>query len=289
MEEYSKGIPMDIPKEKNEQALAISEWSEGNEHLQNAITTCIKNGIETFASCKGHGMTSTPYLSVKITKENLGQIINIINNLSNKNLISISLSFDEMRQGSILSVYPNMINRNNIFDLIASSAEKSLEFEDANEVSQEMIKLHGTLRRYGEKRDRMTTIIDLYNGVLTRNFRVMHGMGSYDYLLDRELLDSDFKRIRKSKTFSLKESKINKESKLKEFNYTLTSTFQEGHCESVEDDELANEISKRTQSVNQRKKQAFNKRLQEFENTSGENTKPNDEKILQIVIEEDTK
>ena len=37
MEEYNNGTSIEVPKDKNEQVLAISEWSEGNQHLQNAI------------------------------------------------------------------------------------------------------------------------------------------------------------------------------------------------------------------------------------------------------------
>ena len=126
MEKYNNGKPLQIPKKEEEKALAISDWSEGNEHLADAISACINNGIQTFASCKGHGFVSTPYLSMEMTSENLGQIINIMNNVSKKRAVNIALSFGENEQGSILTIYPSIRNRNKIFDLIANSAQETL-------------------------------------------------------------------------------------------------------------------------------------------------------------------
>lgn len=52
MEKYNNGRPISVPENEKEKALAISEWAEGNEHLQNALASCIDNGIQTYASCK---------------------------------------------------------------------------------------------------------------------------------------------------------------------------------------------------------------------------------------------
>lgn len=84
MDKYNNVRPISVPENEREKSLAISEWDEGNEHLQNALADCIDNGIQTYASCKGHGLAILPYISLKVTSENIGQITNIINSLSSK-------------------------------------------------------------------------------------------------------------------------------------------------------------------------------------------------------------
>ena len=37
MDKYNNGRPIGVPENEGEKALAISEWAEGNEHLQNLL------------------------------------------------------------------------------------------------------------------------------------------------------------------------------------------------------------------------------------------------------------
>lgn len=248
MDKYNNGKPINIPENEKEKALAISEWAEGNEHLQNAISACINSGIQTYASCKGHGVATSPYISLRVTSQNIEQVINIMNNVLTKRGINIALSFNEIGQGSILTVYSNIINRNAIFDLIASSAEKSLEFDKANDIVKEMLRLHETLRVYGYKSDRMRSIIELYNGLMNRKFYLKHDIGSYDYLLETELDRSNFIKKKDAQgfhLFSLIENKfVKRSSNIKRFNIDLISSFMQENCEMIEDDEFISEIEK---------------------------------------------
>lgn len=242
MDKYNNGRPIGVPENEGEKALAISEWAEGNEHLQNALASCIDNGIQTYASCKGHGLTTSPYISLKVTSENIGQITNIINSLSRKKGVNVSLSFDEIAQGSILTIYPNILNRNEIFDIVATSFEQKLDFGKADDMTQELVRLHETLRVYGYKNDRMRSVIELHNGVMGRNLLLKHDIGSYDYILDDELTKAPFSKKKDNqgfRMFSLKGSKFGKNlSTLKLFNGSLISALTHQDCELVENDEF---------------------------------------------------
>jgi len=160
-------------------------------------------GIQTYASCKGHGLATSPYISLKVTSENIGQITNIINSLSSKKGVNISLSFDEIAQGSILTIYPNILNRNEIFDIVATSSEKNLDLGKANDMAQEIVRLHETLRVYGYNNNRMRSVIELHNGVIGRNLLLKHDIGTYDYILDDELTKASFSKKKDSQGFRI--------------------------------------------------------------------------------------
>lgn len=108
------------------------------------------------------------------------------------------MSFDEIAQGSILTIYPNILNKNEIFDIVAISAEQNLEFGKANGMAQEIIRLHETLRTYGYKNNRMRSVIELHNGLMGRNLFLKHDIGIYDYILDDELTKVPFSKKKDS-------------------------------------------------------------------------------------------
>lgn len=239
---YNNGKPMEVPENEEEKALAISEWAEENEHLQNAISSCIDNGIQTFASCKGHKIIDSPYLSMVITNKNIDKITNIINNISKKKGTDILLTFDEKNKGSILTIYSNMLNRDNIFDLIAKSANSSIELDNANNITKQIIRLHETLRIHGVKSERMRSDILLYNGILDRKINVQHSNELYSFGLDETLQTFKF---RKRKDYFGKYNYIlksrNLEKKLEVFNDNLIANFV--YALMVEDDEFYYKIT----------------------------------------------
>ena len=246
---YNNGKPIEVPENEEEKALAISEWAEGSEHLQNAIFSCLDNGIQTFASCKGHKITDFPYLSMIITYKNIDKITNIINNISKKKGTDILLTFDEKNKGSILTIYSNMLNRDNIFDLIAESANNSIELDHANNITQEIIRLHETLRIHGTKSERMRSDILLHNGILDRKINIQHSNDLYSFGLDEALKKFRFKNRKDyfgKYNYSLKAGNLGK--KLKVFNDNLIANFV--HVPMVEDDELFFKITQEQERRN---------------------------------------
>lgn len=141
---YNNGNGQDIEKiPQEEMSLAISEWSEGNKNLQGAISSCIENGIPTIASCAGHSLVDSPYLAMRINKENIGNILNLINVFTNQPHTSILLSFAE--KGSSLTIYGNMFNRNKCFETISQEAKNSLDLENANDITKSLWNAHVSL------------------------------------------------------------------------------------------------------------------------------------------------
>ena len=181
-------------------------------------------------------------ISLKITGENIGQVINVMNNLTNKRGIRISLSFDEKEQESILTIYPNIMNRNDVANIVATSSEQAMDFDNASDITKEMLRLHETLRVYGFEKNRMNSVIELQNGLMGRNFNIKHTSGSYDYVLDNELAQSPFTRKKDSQgyvIFSLGEKDLGKDLEtLKRFNGNLMSHLTQNECKMVESDEF---------------------------------------------------
>lgn len=138
------------------------------------------------------------------------------------------------------------MNRNEIFDIVATSSEQKLDFGKAYDMTQELVRLHETLRVYGYKNDRMRSVIELHNGVMGRNLLLKHDIGSYDYILDDELAKAHFSKKKDSqgfRMFYLRGSKFGKNpSTLKMFNGSLISTLTNQECDLVEEDEFIREV-----------------------------------------------
>lgn len=144
-EKYNSGSALDIPENSNEMALAISEWSENNKSLENAIRSCIENNISTHASCAGHSLLDLPYLSLKVNKENLGQILNIMNSVANIKNTVIGLSYMKS-QGTVLTITSDMMHRKSMFNTIAKASKKTVDIEDTMPIVQEIWDAHKELR-----------------------------------------------------------------------------------------------------------------------------------------------
>ena len=116
---YANGAPGAVPKD-GELDIAISEWSEGNVHLEGALRSCIENGVQTFACCAGHKGDingNDPYLSVIMTEENKGNVLNILNSLyaQKGGVSSLGMDFVE-RNGQVQQVisFKNGKTRQNV-------------------------------------------------------------------------------------------------------------------------------------------------------------------------------
>lgn len=147
---YNTGKPNEkLPESKEERASVIRIWAEGNEHLENAITNCVNNNIETWACCAGHHYSDFPYLSMKIDEKNKGKILSIMNDLVGMSGITIDLSFMQKGgQGEVLTITSNMRNRNRCFDIISQASSKSLKLDETNEITQALWNLHSGLTSY---------------------------------------------------------------------------------------------------------------------------------------------
>lgn len=164
---YNNGRPIDSTTvEESERSLAIIEWSEGDEALSDAIISCTENQIPTLASCAGHKITDYPYLTMIITPQNIGRILNIMNELSEKKGVDISIDLQqvigvqEQECRSILTIYGNMFNKEECFQSIANAAEKSIKPEQATPLVQALWNAHKATRTHGRDGER------LYNGIL---------------------------------------------------------------------------------------------------------------------------
>ncbi len=151
---YANGKPGVEPNSPEELDIAISEWAEGNSHLEGALRSCINNGVQTFACCAGHRgdiYGSDPYLSVIMTEENKGTVLNIMNQLyANKSGIqNIGMDFIEkdgqIRQ--IVSFHMKMGKRDKMFDIIEAAARDSIEKSEASPLVSQMMELHEVAER----------------------------------------------------------------------------------------------------------------------------------------------
>lgn len=144
---YNNGKPIEIPEDAEEKSLAIKAWAENNKHLENAIRSCIDNKIPTYASCRGEHLFDYPYLSMKVNKNNLEKIINIMSSVSEVNNTGIALSYME-RQGTILTITTDMLHRNTVFNKIADTAEKEVDSQHINPTMQDLWSMHKELRMH---------------------------------------------------------------------------------------------------------------------------------------------
>lgn len=151
---YANGKPGVEPNSPEELDLAIAEWAEGNSHLEGALKSCINNGVQTFACCAGHRGDingNDPYLSVIMTEENKGTVLNIMNQLySQKSGIqSIGMDFLE-KDGQIrqvISFHMKMGKRDKMFDIIEVAARDSIEKSEVSPLVSQMMELHEVAER----------------------------------------------------------------------------------------------------------------------------------------------
>lgn len=223
---YKNGNPMDIPENNEEKSLAIKEWSENNKHLENAITSCIDNNIPTFASCAGHKLLDLPYLSLKVNKNNLGKILNIMNALSCNNGTELALSY-MAEQGSILTITTDMLHKNSVFDEVSKAAKGKMNFQDTIPVVQELYNMHRSLRTHFQEHE-----IEIKK---SRSFRTMTII-PYTQLLDRYILDKlDLKRIEQQSKLEYRK-RFFRTDKLREVATTMITMVDDTFKENAEDD-----------------------------------------------------
>lgn len=178
---YNNGRPIDSTTvEESEKSLAIIEWSEGDVALSDAIISCTENQIPTLASCAGHKITDSPYLTMIITPQNLGRILNIMNELSEKRGVDISIDLQQIvgeqdkehECRSVLTIHGNMFNKEECFQSIANAAEKSIKPEQATPLVQAMWNAHKATRIHGRDGERLYNGICFWNGIIGKKLVV---------------------------------------------------------------------------------------------------------------------
>jgi len=170
---YNNGRASDSTKiEQSQMNLAIMEWSEGDESLRDAIISCHKNQIPTLASCAGHSITDYPYLAMIMTPQNMEKILNIMNELSEKKGVYISIDLQQITNEekqecrSILTIHGNMFNKEECFKSIANAAEKSIKPEQTMPIVQSLWNAHKTTRTHISNGQKLYNSISVYNGII---------------------------------------------------------------------------------------------------------------------------
>lgn len=161
---YKKGeiIPIENIDEE-ELSRAITEFSEGNKNLKKAIVSCIENNVKTIASCAGHGISVSPYLSMIVTSENIYNILSIMDCVAKKKGTSISLSFNEKIE-SVLTIYANNLNKNRIFREIERAAREKKKPEEVNEEVRALWEMHKNLRLHSHRFNELYNTATYING-----------------------------------------------------------------------------------------------------------------------------
>lgn len=263
---YNNRESIDIPEDTEEKSLAISEWSENNKHLENAITNCIDNNIPTFASCAGHEMFDSPYLSLKVNKNNLGRILNIMNSALDINSTSIALSYME-KQGTILTVTTDMLHKNKVFDKIAEASREEINVQGAIPEVKELYNMHKNLRIHYQEHEIEVKRAKLFTTIIIRPYTQTFS----EYILDK----LNIKRAKQPHqlTYIKRFIGINK---LKGFASDMINMVHDTFKESTKDALFGLEEPKQSDSIKQRVKHDVNyMNLERAEKSSeiGENDK----------------
>lgn len=263
--QYNNGKPEDSKNIKKEElSLAISEWSEGNSKLQEAISSCIQNGISTYASCKGHTMYDRPYLSMIITKDNLGKILNIINNVSDMKHIGIGISFFnseilEGRKNSVLTIYSNMLNKNKVFETIADAAKSEVELQNCNEIVQNLWNFH-KLTRTSETRYDLFNDVYFEKGFFKKYMQIIPRSQSFDLY---QILQKQ--GLKKEKDTTLFYTKKDIKNTLLQLSKTLENCFEKDEKDEFFKSNKNKEKNAFKEELRQYKKQARKSINKEYE------------------------
>lgn len=108
--------------------LDIENWSEGNEHLKNLLTSCRDNEVSSMYSCAGHGKGKPTYITVEMNEQTIEKIYNIISQTSDIKDISFRFAQKEFGKDPNFTIYMNKEkNKDEIMDIIsqAMTQEKS--------------------------------------------------------------------------------------------------------------------------------------------------------------------
>ena len=108
----------------------IKQWSEGNVHLEELLKSCVINNVPSYWCCEGHGKGSA-HISLELSENTENKIYNAINNIKEKDGVSISLTKyianekNNERDGMHIDI-KNENNKNEVFDIISQSLEAPL-------------------------------------------------------------------------------------------------------------------------------------------------------------------
>lgn len=67
------------------------EWAEGSENLEALLLYCLKNGIVTQSSCRGHSDDGYAFVQFELNEANMKSIVKIVNRYYN--LDGVSMNF----------------------------------------------------------------------------------------------------------------------------------------------------------------------------------------------------
>ncbi len=115
-------------KEYEDEDLDIENWSEGNEHLKNLLTSCRDNEVSSIYSCADHGKGKPAYITVEMNEQTIEKIYNIISQISDIKDIGFRFAQKEFGKDPNFTIYMNKEkNKDEIMDIIsqAMTQEKS--------------------------------------------------------------------------------------------------------------------------------------------------------------------
>lgn len=112
--------------------------------MEQALSNSIENDTPTIASCAGHKMFDFPYISLEINEKNKGNILSVINKMSDYKNVEISLSSG--RGSDSLTIYSRMGNKDEMFKAIAEAVSEKANINDVNEITNSLWSTYNSMK-----------------------------------------------------------------------------------------------------------------------------------------------
>lgn len=134
----------DIKAPTNEE---IEQWSEGNTHLKHLLLSCRSSLVPSMYSCAGHGRKNPAYITLRMDKNTMPKIYNIMKSLQDKESISFLFSQKEYGKDPSFTVYMYKEKlRDSYMDIISESLTKEAKLDELPDSYKSIIRLSNIFR-----------------------------------------------------------------------------------------------------------------------------------------------
>lgn len=238
----------DRVKEYKDEELDIENWSEGNEHLRNLLTSCRDNKVPSMFCCAGHGKGKPAYITIQKNEHTMGKIYSIMSHMEHVKDISLRFAQKELGQEPNFTVYMhNEKSKNEIMDMMSFAMTQEKEQDELPENFQMLTKIDDIFTKEEIGYDLEYTIGKNHNRLLLENLKYGHSK----YLEKTDFKEMGFKSKKNmvGKTLYLKNgiSKGKESNTLNNILENLKQIYDEDY-ERPEDFTLSQKLAQRISS-----------------------------------------
>lgn len=199
-----------------------------DKYMREAALECNRYGVWLWRFLPSFELFEFSNIDVRVTKDNVKRIFNILKTLSENQCLNIRFIYREEKYIELFRIYAGTFQREKIFKLVKEAVRKKCDFEELTMPLQEVYKMHRTLT----DEDMEHQIVYRDEGVLKSftmknldNSYFSFGLKRVKGIFDTQLLRTEDKHMDINYNYRYRPSEM-MTKKLKKINEALDKEFE---------------------------------------------------------------